>query len=670
MSGRAQPLPPLQGGMLVIATIGISVVTAMTVLDSTIANVALPTIAGNLGVASSQGTWVITFFGVANAIAIPLTGWLARRMGEVRLYFWSTFLFVMASFLCGISSSLGMLIICRILQGAAAGPLIPLSQSLLLACYPREKRGIALSLWSMTIVLAPILGPILGGYICDNYTWNWIFFVNVPVGAVCLVALRIPMAGRETATAKNPIDTVGLILLIIGVGCLQLMLDEGKDKDWFASGYIVILGVLTVVGLVLLVAWELTEEHPVVDLSLFRHRNFTVGTICISLGFLFYFAGVVMMPMMLQTRLGYTSMWAGLSLAPILGPILGGYICDNYTWNWIFFVNVPVGAVCLVALRIPMAGRETATAKNPIDTVGLILLIIGVGCLQLMLDEGKDKDWFASGYIVILGVLTVVGLVLLVAWELTEEHPVVDLSLFRHRNFTVGTICISLGFLFYFAGVVMMPMMLQTRLGYTSMWAGLSLAPIGIFPVFLSPLIGRFAQRIDMRVIVTMSFLVFSAAFYLRTLFSPDVDFAFVLWPQVVQGIGVALFFMPLTSIIISGLDAKDIANASSLSNCTRVLAGSIGSSLATTMWERQEALHHVRLTESINPFNPAAQHGLNQLTQMGLSPEQAKVWVANEITRQGFLLGFNELFWLASIAFIGLAGLVWLSTPINKKIR
>ncbi len=476
MSGRALPLPPLQGGMLVIATIGISVVTAMTVLDSTIANVALPTIAGNLGVASSQGTWVITFFGVANAIAIPLTGWLARRMGEVRLYFWSTFLFVVASFLCGISSSLGMLIICRILQGAAAGPLIPLSQSLLLACYPREKRGIALSLWSMTIVLAPILGPILGGYICDNYTWNWIFFVNVPVGAVCLVALRIPV--------------------------------------------------------------------------------------------------------------------------------------------------------------------------------------------------GKDKDWFASGYIVILGVLTVVGLVLLVAWELTEEHPVVDLSLFRHRNFTVGTICISLGFLFYFAGVVMMPMMLQTRLGYTSMWAGLSLAPIGIFPVFLSPLIGRFAQRIDMRVIVTMSFLVFSGAFYLRTLFSPDVDFAFVLWPQVVQGIGVALFFMPLTSIIISGLDAKDIANASSLSNCTRVLAGSIGSSLATTMWERQEALHHVRLTESINPFNPAAQHGLNQLTQMGLSPEQAKVWVANEITRQGFLLGFNELFWLASIAFIGLAGLVWLSTPINKKIR
>ena len=182
-------------------------------------------------------------------------------------------------------------------------------------------------------------------------------------------------------------------------------------------------------------------------------------------------------------------------------------------------------------------------------------------------------------------------------------------------------------------------MMRQRRLGYTSMWAGLSLAPVGIFPVFLSPLIGRFAQRIDMRIIVTMSFLVFAAAFYMRTLFSPDVDFFFVLWPQVVQGIGVAMFFMPLTSIIISGLDAKDIANASSLFNCIRVLAGSIGSSLATTMWERQEALHPVRLTESIPPFNPAAQHGPSPPAHTGLSPEPAHACAATSLTRQGFLL-------------------------------
>ena len=231
-------LTPLRGGPLVTATVGIAVLTAMTVLDSTIANVALSTIAGNLGVAVSQGTWVITFFGVANAVAIPLTGWLARRMGEVRLYFVASALFVLSSFLCGISSSLGMLIFFRLLQGVAAGPILPLSQSLLLACYPPEKRGLALSLWSMVVVLAPILGPILGGWICDNYHWGWIFFVNVPVGALGLLLLRAPLRGRETPTGKAPIDVVGLVLLVVGIGCLQLMLDEGKDKDWFASGEI------------------------------------------------------------------------------------------------------------------------------------------------------------------------------------------------------------------------------------------------------------------------------------------------------------------------------------------------------------------------------------------------------------------------------------------------
>ena len=167
---------------------------------------------------------------------------------------------------------------------------------------------------------------------------------------------------------------------------------------------------------------------------------------------------------------------------------------------------------------------------------------------------------------------------------------------------------------------------------------------------------------------VTLSFIVFAICFFWRTRFAPNMDFAFIVWPQFVQGIGVALFFMPLTSIIISGLGPRDIANASSLSNCTRVLAGSIGSSIATTVWERQEALHHVRLTEAVNPFNPVAARGLHDLSSLGLSPEQAKAWIANEITRQGFLIGFNELFWLGGVLFLCLAGLVWLSTPIHRK--
>lgn len=496
-------LTPLEGGMRVLVTVCISVITAMTVLDTTIANVALPTIAGNLGVAASQGTWVITFFGVANAIAIPLTGWLARRLGEVRLYFWSTFIFIVASFLCGISSSLEMLILSRILQGAAAGPLIPLSQSLLLACYPVEKRGMALAMWSMTIVIGPILGPILGGYICDNYSWHWIFFVNVPVGFVAMFALRIPLNGRETPVSRSRIDSVGLFLLVVGVGSLQLMLDEGKDMDWFASSYILTLGIVAAVALVLLVGWELTEEHPVVDFSLFRHRNFAIGTLCISLGFMIYFASVVMLPMMMQTRLGYTAMWAGLSLAPI-----------------------------------------------------------------------------------------------------------------------------------------------------------------GFFPVFISPLIGKFSTRLDMRVVVSVSFLTFAFCFFWRSGFAPNMDFSTVVWPQLVQGIAVATFFMPLISISISGLEQKDMANASSLNNCMRVLAGSIGSSLVTTQWERLEALHHARLSEGINPYNPVVTEALRQFGAAGMTEAQATGWMANEITRQGFLMGFNELFWLGGFLFIGLAALVWISNP------
>lgn len=177
---QQKPQKPLEGAQLVIMTIALSLATFMQVLDSTIANVAIPTIAGNLGSSLSQGTWVITSFGVANAISIPITGWLAKRVGEVKLFLWSTILFVLASWACGMSSSLTMLIFFRVIQGIVAGPLIPLSQSLLLNNYPPAKRSIALALWSMTVIVAPICGPILGGYISDNYHWGWIFFINVP----------------------------------------------------------------------------------------------------------------------------------------------------------------------------------------------------------------------------------------------------------------------------------------------------------------------------------------------------------------------------------------------------------------------------------------------------------------------------------------------------------
>ena len=322
---------PLKGGALAMLTLVLSLATFMLVLDSTIANVAIPTIAGDLGASSSQGTWVITSFGVANAISIPITGWLAKRFGEVRLFLVSTLLFVLASWLCGISHSLEMLIVFRVLQGAVAGPIIPLSQSLLLNNYPPEKRGMALAFWSMTIVVAPICGPILGGWISDNIHWGWIFFINVPIGlAVVLISWKL-LEGRESRISHQPVNTVGLILLALGVGALQLMLDQGRELDWFNSTEIVVLTIIAAVGLIALIIWELTDDNPVVDVSLFKSRNFTVGCVSTSLAFLVYSGTVVLIPLLLQQVYNYTATWAGLAAAPVgllpilLAPIIGKF---------------------------------------------------------------------------------------------------------------------------------------------------------------------------------------------------------------------------------------------------------------------------------------------------------------------------------------------------------
>lgn len=322
---------PLQGGKLAIMTIALALATFMQVLDSTIANVAIPTIAGNLGASNSQGTWVITSFGVANAISIPITGWLAKRIGEVRLFMWSTALFALTSWLCGISQSLEMLIFFRVLQGLVAGPLIPLSQSLLLNNYPPAKRNMALALWSVTIVVAPILGPILGGYISDNYHWGWIFFINVPFGVLIIMCISNTLAGRETKTEIKPIDTIGLVLLVVGVGALQIMLDQGKELDWFNSTEIIVLTIIAVVALSFLIVWELTDEHPVIDLSLFKSRNFTIGCLTLSLAYMIYFGTIVLLPLLLQEVFGYTATWAGLAAASvgllplIITPIIGKF---------------------------------------------------------------------------------------------------------------------------------------------------------------------------------------------------------------------------------------------------------------------------------------------------------------------------------------------------------
>lgn len=495
--------PPLHGGRLALLTLALSLGTFMQVLDTSIANVSIPTIAGNLGVSADDGAWVITSFAVSNAIALPLTGWLARRLGEVRLFVSSVVLFTIASWLCGLAPSLPVLLAFRVLQGAVGGPMIPLSQSLLLSNYPSDRKGLALALWSMTVVVAPILGPILGGTITDNYSWPWIFYINIPVGLLSS-----------------------------------------------------------------LLTWALLKH------------------------------------------------------------------------------------------------RETDTVQAPIDIVGLVLLIVGVGALQVMLDRGNDLDWFSSPLIVGLAITSALALVYFVVWEVYEHHPIVDLRLFRNRNFWVGTAVTSLGYMAFFGGVVIFPLWLQTDMGYTAEWAGFAAAPIGVLSVILSPLVGRNLHRVDLRLIATISFGIFALVSFWTARFNTDTDFWALVEPRFIQGAAMATFFIPMVSITLSQIPGAQMASAAGLSNFMRLLAGSFGTSLSITLWDRRSAFHLSRLSEQFSSLNPAYSRQLGEWQALGMSSRQAAGAIAAAAHRQALLLATNDLFWMSAWMFLGLIVLVWIARP------
>jgi DHA2 family multidrug resistance protein len=504
VSAATQAAPaPLEGSARVWGTIALSAATFMNVLDTSIANVSLPAIAGDLGVSPNQGTWVITSFAVANAIAVPLTGWLSLRIGQVRLFVSSVVLFVIASWLCGLAPSMPLLIAFRALQGFVAGPMIPLSQSLLLSSYPRALAGLAMAMWSMTTLIAPVLGPLLGGWITDNISWSWIFYINIPVGVIAALA-----------------------------------------------------------------SWGIYHK------------------------------------------------------------------------------------------------RESATRKLPIDKVGLALLVVWVGCMQMVLDLGKEYDWFASPVIVALALITAVGFLFFLAWELTDEHPVVDLRLFARRNFWAGTLAVSVGYGLFFGNVVLLPLWLQQFMGYTATDAGMVMAPVGLLAMVLSPVVGRTIGRIDPRRYATFAFLVFGLVLWMRSRFSTQADFGTLMVPTVIQGVAMAFFFIPLITITLSGLTPDRIPSASGLTNFVRITAGAIGTSISTTLWESRATLHHAQLAEAVGPGSGATQATLSGLASAGLTPEQALAQVNRLVDQQAFMLAANDIFWISAILFLVLIPLVWLTHP------
>jgi len=364
--------------------------TFMEVLDTSVANVALPHIAGNLSAGVDEATWVLTSYLVANAIILPMGAWFSMLIGRKRFYMICVTVFTMSSFLCGLAPSLGALIFFRILQGVGGGALQPISQAILVESFPREKHGMAMAVFGMGVVVAPVIGPTLGGWITDNYTWRWIFFINIPIGIVALLLTAVlvfdpPYLVRRGFRDGLKIDYTGLGLLALGLGSLEVVLDEGQRNDWFASYVIVAFAIVTAVCLVAVVFWELRHEHPVIDFRVLKERNYTLATVSmLVLGFVLY-SSTALLPLLLQTLLGYTALLSGLVLSPggivvCLCLPLVGLLLRRVEARWLVVFGVLVSAAGLVAMsRFNLyVDLRTAVEARIVQSTGLAFLFVPI----------------------------------------------------------------------------------------------------------------------------------------------------------------------------------------------------------------------------------------------------------------------------------------------------
>lgn len=485
-----------------LVAVTVMIPTFIEILDMTVVNVSLNHIQGSLSAGLDEVTWVLTSYLVSNAIVIPMSGWLASRIGRRRYLFLSISLFTLSSFACGSATSLAMLVLFRVFQGMGGGGLQPLSNAILLETFPPEEHGKAMAIFGMGIVFAPILGPVLGGWITDNWTWRWIFYLNIPIGIISIV----------------------MTMLFI------------QDPPYLRK-------------------------------------------------------------------------------------------------------------------------KETK-----IDYVGIALLIVGIGCLQLVLDRGERLDWFASPFVRNLSLLSATALVLFVVTELRRSNPVVDLRVYGEGSFAAGNLIMFLGFFAFFASLVLLPVYVQKLMGYTPWWAGWVLAPGGISSLLMMPLTARLMQKVDARKLLFVGLAINAYALHLMAGFSLEADFSAILWPRVVQGIGLGLFFVPVATLTVGRVPKERMGNASAVFNLVRNLGGSFGVAVMTTQLARRSQFHHHRLTEHLTPYDPQFQDTLQQMlgwleVHLGMGKqhglEQALGLIHGELNRQAFMLAFNDAFFLDSFFFL-----------------
>ena len=481
--------------------------TFMEVLDTTVVNVSLPHVAGSMSASVDEATWVLTSYLVANAIILPITGWLSSRFGRKNLLMASVVGFTVSSFMCGLAPNLASLIVFRILQGASGGCLQPLSQAVLLEAFPPDQRGKAMGFWGLGIVVAPVLGPVLGGWLTDNYSWRWVFYINVPIGILTIIMTRMfifdpPYLKRS----KGGVDYWGIGMLAVWIGALQVLLDKGQQEDWFSSSFIRWSVAITVIGLLAFLIREYTTGKPVVNLSVFRDPTFSAGVF----------------------------------------------------------------------------------------------------------------------------LMTVVGFVL-------------------------------------YGSLVLLPIWLQTLLGYPSLQAGIALAPRGLGSMIGMPLVGALLAKVDPRKMLAAGLLVGGFTLFQFSGLNLEAGYWDFFWPQFVQGFGLAMLFVPLTTITMSRISQQAMGNATSLFNLMRNIGGSIGIAMVTTWNFRFTQQYTSRLGEHVTQYNPPAARLMERLRAGGSDPV---VSVFGMVQRQAAMLAFIEMFSVLAVVFLGIIPLILIMKRPPKGAR